>query len=298
MLARNEALKRNVSVSIARDGAGWEQGWTVATVATAEQLSRRNASAQAVTVSGAPGVDPLRSERTRLAAARDGADHDRRRHELSLRRARSFRTRPRAGRGVHMKPRLSPPRRRRAAQTGALLIEVLVAVLICAFGLLGFAGMQARAVSTDFESLQRSEALVLIEDMVSRMNANRANAADYVSAGLLGEGAIVDCAGMTGAELDVCEWSNMIRGNAEQRGGSNVGAMLSARGCITRPATSSDRYVISIAWQGIVATAGSASPCGLGDDAFPNEALRRTASSTVCVALLRDAASAPVISRC
>jgi type IV pilus assembly protein PilV len=197
-----------------------------------------------------------------------------------------------------MTPRLSPPRRRRPAQAGALLIEVLIAVLICAFGLLGFAGMQARAVSTDFESLQRSEALVLIEDMVSRMNANRANAGDYVAAGLLGEGPMVDCTGMTGADLDVCEWSNMIRGNAEQRGGANIGAMLSARGCITRPATSSDRYVISIAWQGIVPTAAPASPCGVGDDAFPNEALRRTASSTVCVALLRDAASAPVISRC
>ena len=186
----------------------------------------------------------------------------------------------------------------RTAQSGALLIEVLVAVLVCAFGLLGFAGMQARAVSTDFETLQRSEALVLIEDMVSRMNANRGHASEYVSAGLLGNGAVVDCTGMTGAALDLCEWSNMIRGNAEQRGGANIGAMLSARGCITRPATSSDRYVISIAWQGIVPTAAPASPCGLGDAAFPNEALRRAASSTVCVALLRDAASAPVISRC
>ena len=187
--------------------------------------------------------------------------------------------------------------RLRSRQAGALLIEVLIAILICAFGLLGFAGMQARAVSTDFESLQRSEALVLIEDMVSRINANRAHADDYVSA-LVGDGPIVDCTGATGAALDVCEWSNMIRGNAEQRGGTNIGAMLSARGCITRPATSTNRYVISIAWQGIVPTAAPASPCGQGDVAFPNEALRRTATSTVCVALLRDAASAPVISRC
>ena len=187
---------------------------------------------------------------------------------------------------------------RRTAQSGALLIEVLIAVLICAFGLLGFAGMQARAVSTDFESLQRSEALVLIEDMVSRMNANRAHAGDYVSAGLLGDGAVEDCTGMTGAALDVCEWSNLIRGNSEQRAGSAIGAMLSARGCITRPATSSDRYVISIAWQGIVPTAAPASPCGQGDAAFPDDTLRRTASATVCIALLHDAASAPVISRC
>ena len=185
-----------------------------------------------------------------------------------------------------------------AAQRGALLIEVLVAILICAFGLLGFAGMQARATSSEFEGFQRSQALVLIEDMVSRMNANRAHAGDYVSAGLLGDGAAADCTGLTGAALDMCEWSNLIRGSTEQRAGSTIGAMISARGCITRPVTSSDRYVISIAWQGIVQTAAPASPCGQGDVAFPDETLRRTASATVCVALLRDAASAPVLSRC
>ena len=54
MLARNEALKRNVNVAITRAGSGWEQGWTVATVATAEQLSRRNAAAQAVSITGSP----------------------------------------------------------------------------------------------------------------------------------------------------------------------------------------------------------------------------------------------------
>ena len=56
MLARNEALKRNVSISITPAGSGWPQGWTVATVATAEQISPRNAGSSALTVSvnGAP----------------------------------------------------------------------------------------------------------------------------------------------------------------------------------------------------------------------------------------------------
>jgi type IV pilus assembly protein PilV len=197
-----------------------------------------------------------------------------------------------------MSPAGTRGRAHRHAQSGALLIEVLVAVLICAFGLLGFAGMQARAVSSDFETLQRSEALVLIDDMANRMNANRAHAGEYVTAGLLGAGPVQDCTGMIGAALDLCEWSNLIRGNAEQTGGATVGAMLVARGCITRPATSTDRYVVSIAWQGIVPTAAPAGPCGAGDASFPNDALRRVASSTVCVALLRDAASAPVLSRC
>jgi type IV pilus assembly protein PilV len=195
---------------------------------------------------------------------------------------------------------IQPPRRHapRPRQSGALMIEVLVAILICAFGLLGFAGMQARATSSEFEGFQRSQALVLVEDMVSRMNANRGHAASYVSNGLLGAGAMVDCAGLSGANLDVCEWSNLIRGSAEQRAGAGIGSMLAARGCITRAPTSTDRYVISIAWQGILPTSGAPSPCGLGDAAFPNDTLRRAVSSTVCIALLRDAASAPVVPRC
>ena len=54
MLARNEALKRNGSVTISRGGARWDQGWTVAAVSGGETLSRRNPTAQAVTIIGAP----------------------------------------------------------------------------------------------------------------------------------------------------------------------------------------------------------------------------------------------------
>jgi len=185
-----------------------------------------------------------------------------------------------------------------SGQRGALLIEVLVAILICAFGLLGFAGMQARATSSEFEGFQRSQALVLIEDMMSRMNANRAHAVEYVVGGLIGDGPLEDCTALAGAALDLCEWGNLIRGSSERRAGAGIGAMLSARGCITRPATSTDRYTVSIAWQGILPTAGATSPCGSGDVLFPDETLRRAVSSTVCIALLRDAASAPVLPRC
>src|SRR5690242_18883734 len=56
MLARNEALKRNVSISITPAGGSWAQGWTVATVATAEQLSQRNPGTLTVTVNNAPAA--------------------------------------------------------------------------------------------------------------------------------------------------------------------------------------------------------------------------------------------------
>ena len=187
---------------------------------------------------------------------------------------------------------------RAGGQRGALMIEVLVAILICAFGLLGFAGMQVRSTSTEFEALERSQALLLVEDMANRINANRAAAGAYVTGGLLGAGAMADCAGLAGAALDLCEWSNLLRGSSETRAGRSIGAMISARGCITRPGGSTDRYLVSVVWQGMVPTAGPANPCGAGDGTYPVDALRRTASSTVCVALLRDAASAPVVPRC
>ena len=204
-----------------------------------------------------------------------------------------------------MSARRHPGRQR--AQRGALLIEVLIAVLICAFGLLGFAGMQVRATSAEFEAFQRSQALLLVEDMSNRINANRLSAASYVSGALIGQGTtLADCtfAGpgvptpAQRAAIDVCEWGNLIRGSSETRAGARVGSMISARGCITRAAGSTDRYVVSVAWQGIVPTAAPASPCGDGDAAFLTPALRRTASSTVCVALLRDPAAPLATSRC
>ena len=193
------------------------------------------------------------------------------------------------------------PRMARAApsrQSGALLIEVLVSIVVCAFGLLGFVAVQARAVASEFESHQRTQALNLVDDMVSRINANRAAAGDYVVQGLIGDGPTQDCAALAGAALDLCQWGNLIRGSREARDGAQVGAMLSARGCITRPATSSDRYVVAIAWQGIVATGAPPTPCGAADPAFASEPLRRTVSYTLCIGLLRDPALPAALPRC
>ena len=200
MLARNEALKRNASVTVSRGGAGWAQGWSVVSVSDGESLSTRNPAAQSVTVTGAPATitfdfngrvsSPAATVRITISSQSSSRC-------VQLDPSGRARARPR---GVRMSAARRAARgAAAAAQRGALLIEVLVAILICAFGLLGFAGMQARATSSEFEGFQRSQALVLIEDMVSRMNANRAHAAEYVTAGLIGDGPLEDCAGLAGA---------------------------------------------------------------------------------------------------
>lgn len=184
------------------------------------------------------------------------------------------------------------------SQAGGLLIEVLVSLVVFSFGLLGYTAMQARGAVAEFEALQRSQALVLVEDMVSRLNANRANADDYVSTGLIGVGNVADCVGLAGADLDLCEWGNLIRGSTETRAAVRVGSMTEARGCIVRAVDASNRYTVSIAWQGVAATGAPPSPCGQGDAAFPTEALRRTVAVTVCVAQLRDPAAPAALPRC
>jgi type IV pilus assembly protein PilV len=182
---------------------------------------------------------------------------------------------------------------------GGLMLEVLVAMLLCAFSLMGFAGLQAHATGMEFEALQRSQALVLLDDMVSRLTLNRTGAVDYVTTGLIGDGPLQDC-NTTGtvAAHDVCEWGNLLRGSSETQGGNRVGAILSARGCIELGFGSSDRYVVTVVWSGIRPTSGPNSLCGLANATYPDDTLRRVVSATVCIARLRDPSAPTSTPRC
>lgn len=55
---------------------------------------------------------------------------------------------------------------------GATLIEVLIAILVLAVGILGLMGLQINGKRTNYEALQRSAAVSLAQDMINRMRAN------------------------------------------------------------------------------------------------------------------------------
>ena len=57
-------------------------------------------------------------------------------------------------------------------QRGFTLIEVLVAVIVLAIGLLGMAGLQATALRYTSTAYQRSQATNLTYDILDRMRAN------------------------------------------------------------------------------------------------------------------------------
>lgn len=61
----------------------------------------------------------------------------------------------------------------RHPQAGVTLVEVLIALLLLAFGLIGIAAMQTAAINNNVVSAQYTQAATLVQNMAERMRANR-----------------------------------------------------------------------------------------------------------------------------
>ncbi len=64
-------------------------------------------------------------------------------------------------------------------QKGVSLLEVLVAILILSFGLLGLAALQTNALRNNQSSFQRSQAVMLTYFIVDAIRVDRANVGSY-----------------------------------------------------------------------------------------------------------------------
>lgn len=123
--------------------------------------------------------------------------------------------------------------------SGVTLIEVLVATMILAVGLLGLAALLGNAMQSNQHASARTQAVFLASDMMDRMRGNKPNGEDYVS-GFMDEPP--ECerdwtvnAGADMATNDLAEWRNQIScylpdGNA----------------AISR---TNERYTVRIRWQ-------------------------------------------------
>jgi type IV pilus assembly protein PilV len=192
-----------------------------------------------------------------------------------------------------------------ATQRGTSLIEVLVTLVITAYGVLGLTGLMNGMQLIETEGFQRSQALVLLSDMTERISAanpqTAAAAAAYTDTHVVGltapagtgDSQPADCSSVAaGSARDICEWSNALKGGAEKLAGNRVGAVSGARGCIElltapdptpgvcTPAT----FRISVAWQGLIDSAVPGNACGSGQFGS-TDAMRRALAEQITVGL-------------
>lgn len=74
-----------------------------------------------------------------------------------------------------MEPAVNP----RKSQSGVMLLEALIGILIFSLGVLALVGMQALAIKVATESRERAEASNLASQLIGEMWINRANLANY-----------------------------------------------------------------------------------------------------------------------
>lgn len=148
------------------------------------------------------------------------------------------------------------------------MIEVLVTIVILLVGLLGLAGLQARLQTSEMESYQRSQALILLNDMASRLATNRNNAVSYATTAAtpLGFGMTCPTSTATTADADQMEWCEALQGASETSAGSNVGVMVGGRGCVED--LGSGQFMITVAWQGLAPISAPPASVACGQDLY------------------------------
>jgi len=124
---------------------------------------------------------------------------------------------------------ISGPVRRESA--GFMLIEALVTLLIVSFGLLGLAGMLMSSMYAGNTSLNRSNAVVLANEMADRIRANwkavRQGSFDTIDVNAYAAGAGCETTCMTSqcnpadqAILDICLWKSELQKQLPSGAGS------------------------------------------------------------------------------
>lgn len=137
--------------------------------------------------------------------------------------------------------------------TGFTLVEVLIAVIIMAGGLLGLAGLQATSLKNNQSAYNRIKATQLAYDIADRMRANYTEAKKpgnkYVTISPATAAAVPECKTPPGctpgkmAENDLYEWNQAIDITTNRSGG-----LPGATGTIMITGASGNVVTITINW--------------------------------------------------
>lgn len=126
----------------------------------------------------------------------------------------------------------------RSKSRGVTLIEVLVAVLILSIGLLGMAGLQARALRGSNSSMQRTQAVMLTYYAMDAMRVDKANA--------LGSTLPYNMAKTCTVPTDTSTLANLLKRNWLESLKTNLGNVDTTCGSITCEA--SGRCTVEVFW--------------------------------------------------
>ena len=128
-------------------------------------------------------------------------------------------------------------------QIGSSLVEVLVAMLIMAVGLLGLASLQVISIKNINNSQFRSLATTYAYDMVERMRSNpggvSSNAYNAIDGSETEPSCTSSCSNAVIAQSDAYQWNSLISQAV------NVGGLPNGLGTVTGDGSS---FVITISW--------------------------------------------------
>ncbi|WP_406664376.1 type IV pilus modification protein PilV [Gallaecimonas sp. GXIMD1310] len=146
---------------------------------------------------------------------------------------------------------------------GFSLLEVLVALVVLSFGILGAVAMQLAAKRGSFGALERTQAMSLANDYIERARGNPIQLASY--AGTIGTGHSVTavasctrgstCTNTALADWDKYQWYQELLGGATQEGGNNVAVLEDAVGCVT---VAANIMTVTVSWQSLHGTSDGA----------------------------------------
>lgn len=134
-------------------------------------------------------------------------------------------------------------------QRGFSLLEVLIAVLILSFGLLGVAALQVRTLQGTQSSNYRSNAAVLTHEIIDAIRANRSRAIGY----RIDLGSDIP-SGADTADIDLANWRRRIAQQLPE-GQSSIEVESTATPVppnpsgAPQPASLSVRVIVTIQWQ-------------------------------------------------
>ena len=165
-------------------------------------------------------------------------------------------------------------------QKGVGLVEVIVALLLLAIGVLGFSMLQIRAMNASVDASKRIQAMNLARDLSERMRANKQGLSKSINVGTESDKKMVDAYANalsgkyyitsytpTCINTSKCSSKDFAQEDVNQVlfRANTLGMKVALNDC---PGTSSKRYCVFVAWDETLPIDGSSDTSCTKDGSF------------------------------